>query len=61
MEKFTKIRNVLNFILLLIGALLITLKYYEVINISWKSALTIIGLDVILQTVYCAYKQMTEV
>ncbi len=61
MEKFTKIRNVLNFILLLIGALLIALKYYEVINISWKSALTIIGLDVIFGTVYCAYKQMTEV
>jgi hypothetical protein len=61
MEKFTKIRNVLNFILLLIGALLIALKYYEVINISWKSALTIIGLDVILGTVYCAYKQMTEI
>ena len=60
MEKFTKIRNVLNFILLLIGALLIALKYYEVINIPWKSALTIIGLDVILGTVYCAYKQITK-
>ena len=61
MEKFRKIIDVFNFIMLLIGALLVALKYYEVINISWKDSLTIIGLDVILRTVYCAYKQMTEI
>jgi hypothetical protein len=51
MDKFRKTLDVLNFIIVLIGILMIALKYYDVIDIPWSRACFILGLEVCLNTI----------
>jgi len=51
MNTFKKTLDVLNFIMVLIGILMIALKYYDVIDIPWSRACFILGLEVSLNTI----------
>jgi hypothetical protein len=51
MEKFRKTLDVLNFIFVLIGALMIVLKYYDLIDMPWSQACFFMGLEVCVNTI----------